>query len=166
MPVFNPSAKFEAIVHSLLDTDLYKFSMIQTYFHQFNKKHPIARFKFHNRSVKVNLAKYVDEINRQLDHLCTLRFTEDEIAYLRTIKWLKADFIDFLKRFQLTREYIKCFVNDNGELEIVAEGPITEVSWFEIYVLSIVQEVYTRSEYPNMDYTEGRKRLHDKIDYV
>ena len=158
--------EFVPIIHSLLDTDLYKFSMIQAYFHQFNKKHPIAQFKFHNRSVKVNLAKYVDEINNQLDHLCTLRFADDEIEYLRTIYWLKPDFIDFLKRFQLTREYVSCFVNDNGELEIWAEGPITEVSWFEIYVLSIVQEVYTRDVYPDMDYTEGRKRLMDKIEYA
>lgn len=166
MPVPNPNTEFEGIIKSLLDTDLYKFSMIQTYFHQFNKKHPIARFKFHNRSVKVNLAKYVDEINKQLDHLCTLRFAPDEIEYLRTIKWLKPDFIDFLKRFQLTREYIKCFVNASGELEIFAEGPITEVSWFEIYVLAIVQEVYTNDMYPDMDYTEARKRLMDKIEYA
>ena len=158
--------EFVPIIHSLLDTDLYKFSMIQAYFHQFNKKHPIARFKFHNRTSGVNLAKYVDEINKQFDHLCTLKFAADEVEYLRTIKWFKPGFIDFVKRFQLTREYISCSVNVDGELEIWAEGPITEVSWFEIYALSIVQEVYTRDVYPNMDFTEGRKRLNDKIDFA
>ena len=105
------------IIKSLLDTDLYKFSMIQTYFHQFSAKRPWVKFKFKNRTEKVNLATYVDDINLQLDLLCQLRFKKDEIEYLRTISWLKDDFIDFLKRFQLERQYISCFVNDNGELE-------------------------------------------------
>ena len=154
------------IIKSLLDTDLYKFSMIQTYFHQFSAKRPWVKFKFKNRTEKVNLATYVDDINLQLDLLCQLRFKKDEIEYLRTISWLKDDFIDFLKRFQLERQYISCFVNDNGELEIWAEGPITEVSWFGIYVLSIVQEIYTHNVYPNMDLTIARERLNAKIDYA
>lgn len=151
------------IIQSLLDTDLYKFSMIQAYFHQFSAERPWAKFKFHNRT-QVNLAPFCAEINAELDHLCTLKFSREELNYLRDIPWLKLDFLDFLKRFQLERDYVKCFVNDQGVLEIIAEGPIVEVSWFEIFVLSIVQEVYGRQVYAELDFTEGRRRLHDKIE--
>ncbi len=154
------------IVTSLLDTDLYKFTMMQAYFHRFNKQHPLAKFKFHNRTTAVSLAKYVDEINQELDLLCQLNFKSDEIEFLKSLGHFKQGFLDFLSRFQLKREYIKCFVNGKGELVVEAEGPIVEVTLFEIYVLEIVQEVYTRNEYPNMDYSEGMNRLNDKIQFA
>lgn len=156
--------KREAIIKSLLDQDLYKFSMCQCVFHQFAKQRPWVRIKFKCRNAN-NLAKYVDEINEQLDYLCTLRFTKDELNYLRTrVHWLSHDFIDFLEMLQLKREYIKCWVDANNELQIVAEGPWIQVIWFEIFVLSIVQEVWTYNEYYDIDFTYGRKALQEKID--
>lgn len=151
--------KRDYIITHLTDTDLYKFTMAQVVLHHF----PGAwvKFKFKCRS-DWNLAKYVDEINSELDHLCTLRFTEREIKYLRTVPYFKSDFVDYLAMIQLNRKQINCFVDDNGELQIIAEGPWRDVIWFEVPVLAIVQEVYTRNEYPTPDYEEGRKRLHEK----
>lgn len=149
------------IITHLTDTDLYKFSMGQVVLHHF----PAAwvKFKFKCRS-DWNLAKYVDEINMELDRLCTLRFTEREINYLRTISFFKSDFVDYLVMIKLNRHQINCFVDADGELQIIAEGPWRDVIWFEVPVLAIVQEVYTRNEYPNPDYEEGRKRLREKCE--
>ena len=151
--------KRDYIITHLTDTDLYKFTMAQVVLHHF----PGAwvKFKFKCRS-DWNLAKYVDEINAELDHLCTLRFTEREIKYLRTVPYFKSDFVDYLAMIQLNRKQINCFVDDKGELQIIAEGPWRDVIWFEVPVLAIVQEVYTRNEYPTPDYIEGRKRLLEK----
>jgi len=149
------------IIESLLDTDLYKFSMGNVVLHRFPTAH--TKFKFKCRS-EFDLSKYVDEINGELDNLCTLRFTPDELGYLNTIPYFKSDFIDYLGMIQLKRDQIKCYVDEAGELQIVAEGPWRDVIWFEVPVLAIVQEVYTRNEYPDMDFTEGRARLQEKIE--
>lgn len=151
-----------AIIKSLLDTDLYKLSMGQCVFHQFSKQRPITRFKFKCRNAN-ELPKFIDEINDELDELCKLRFTHDEIEYLRGIPFFSQDFVDFLEFIQLKREYIKVWVDDKDELNIEATGPWMQVIWFEVPVLAIVQEVYTRNTYPDMMLTEARDKLKHKI---
>lgn len=151
------------IINSLLDTDFYKFSMAQCVYHQFAKDRPITRFKFKCRNEN-NLGKYVDEINKELDLLCTLRFKVDELFYLRTIPYLSQDFVDFLEMFRLKRDYIKCWVDESGSLQIEANGPWIQVIWFEVPVLAIVQEVWTRNEYPNICLDYGYNKLDEKID--
>lgn len=160
MQVPNEIIKRDPIIRSLADTDLYKFTMAQVVLHRFPSAH--VKFKFKCRT-EWNLAKYVDEINAELDLLCTLRFTADELTYIKGIRFFAPDFVDYLSMIQLKRNQIKCFVDSNGELQIIAEGPWRDVIWFEVPVLAIVQEVYTRNEYPNMDLTEARQRLQDKI---
>ena len=155
---------FAPIITSKLNQDLYKYTMAQAVLHNF----PDAwtRIVFKCRS-DVNLAKYVDEINRQLDFLCDLRYKTDELNFLSKFKFFTRDFIEFLRIFKLNRDFIKAYVDENGELQIVAEGPWIHVIWFEIFVLSIVQEVYTRTEYAEFDLGEGSEayaRLMDKVE--
>ena len=73
---------FVPVIESLLDTDLYKFTMWQAMLH----RHPEARaeYRFINRERPEHpQAELAPEIERQLDHLCTLRFLPEELDYLR-----------------------------------------------------------------------------------
>ncbi|MFX5634080.1 nicotinate phosphoribosyltransferase, partial [Acinetobacter baumannii] len=80
---------------------------------------------------------------RELDHLCSLRFSSDELAYLAQLRYMKSDFIDFLALFRFQRTFIE--VSTEGErLCIVARGPQVHVMGFEIFVLYIVNELYFR----------------------
>lgn len=108
------------------------------------------------------MVPFMDEINEEIDHLCTLKFTDDEISFLKTIPYFSNGFIEFLRILQLNRSFIKVFV-ENEELCIETNGPWLHTTWFEIYVLSIVQEVYTRSTYPDIDYKESLSILDEKI---
>ena len=92
------------IITSLLDTDLYKFTMMQVVLHHFPGAQVEYRFKCRNPGV--DLTPYVDEIREQIEALCTLRFAEDELAYLRGLRFIKSDFVDFLGLFQLNTKYI------------------------------------------------------------
>ena len=150
------------IINSLLDTDTYKLTMAQCVFHQFSKQRPITRFKFKCRNEN-KLASFIDEINAELDYLCNLRFQEDEIEYLRSIPFFSQDFVDFLEMFKLKREYIKTWIGDDGQLNIECEGPWIQVIWFEVPVLAIVQEVYTRNSYAKLDLSSARESLEEKI---
>jgi len=149
------------VIPSLLDTDLYKFSMWQTMLH----RHPTtqARYTFVCRNPSAYpLADLLDEVNRELDHLCTLRFRADELTWLGGLRYLKADFIDFLRIFQFQRGFIRS--SAAGEhLAIEARGPQVHVMAFEIFVLAIVNELYFRRFDATTALAEGRRRLHAKV---
>ena len=149
------------IIQSLLDTDLYKFTMMQAVLHQFPGAQ--VEYKFKCRSAGVQLAPYMDEIRDEIRQLCELHFTEDELAYMRGMRFIKSDFVDFLGLFMLNQKYIHLTALPNGEIDIRVRGPWLHTIMFEIPVLAIVSEVYFRNTQPGLDLTEGRRRLQDKI---
>ena len=151
------------IIESLLDTDLYKFTMMQCVLHQFPGASVEYRFRCRNEGV--DLRPYIAEIKAEVDHLCTLRFKEDELEYLRSLRFIKDDFVEFLSLFQLKRKYIDISEKD-GQLAITIKGPWLHTILFEIPVLAIVNETYFRHIALNLDKTEGRKRLDAKIQMI
>ena len=95
------------IIQSLLDTDLYKFTMLQVVLHKFPQTHSVYHFRCRNLQDTVYpLVDILDDLNEQLDHLCKLQFKEDELLYLRSLRFLKSDFVDYLELFQLKRRFI------------------------------------------------------------
>ena len=93
------------IIDSLLDTDLYKFTMMQCVLHQFPAAQ--AEYKFKCRNPGTDLQAVIGPINEEIDHLCALHFRKDELDYLRSLRFMKSDFIDFLELFHLKRSCIQ-----------------------------------------------------------
>jgi len=149
------------IITSLLDTDLYKFTMMQVVLHQFPGAQVEYRFKCRNPGVQ--LAPYVAEIRAEIRSLCQLRFQDDELAWLRSLRFIKSDFVDFLGLFQLNEKYIQVTALPTGEIDITIIGPWLHTILFEIPVLAIVNEVYFRNTCKAPDFAEGRKRLEAKM---
>lgn len=154
------------IIESLLDTDLYKFTMMQCVLHQFPGAEVAYRFRC--RNVGVELGPYADEIRDEIHHLCSLRFKDEELEYLAGLRFIKSDFVDFLSLFHLKEKYITVKADSeapNG-IDITIEGPWLHTILFEIPVLAIVNEVYFRHQMPVVDEKEGMKRLRAKIDLI
>ncbi len=154
------------IFTSLLETDLYKFTMWQTMLHRYPQSQ--AQYTFVTRGAPCvappafPLAELVDEINAELDHLCSLAFGSDELEYLGGLRFMKSDFIDLLRIFRFQRAFIRAWA-DGDELRIVAEGPQVHVMGFEIFVVAIVNELYFRRFDNEAAIDEGRRRLAAKI---
>ncbi|MCR5072404.1 MAG: nicotinate phosphoribosyltransferase, partial [Clostridiales bacterium] len=106
-----------------------------------------------------------DEINEQIDHFCRLRFKKEELDYLRSIRFIKKDYVEFLRLWHPIREYVRTDLSDSGELTVVVDGPLFSAMQFEIYLLEIINEVYFRMAY---DYDEllasAKERLDRKIE--
>jgi nicotinate phosphoribosyltransferase len=153
------------IIHSLLDTDLYKFTMMQAVLHQFPGAQVEYRFKCRNAGAPgiEPLAPYVDQIREEIRGLCKLKFSETELSYLRAMRFIKSDFVDFLGLFSLNEKYINVRPLADGQIDITIRGPWLHTILFEIPVLSIVNEVYFRNTCPVPDLPAGRKRLEHKI---
>jgi nicotinate phosphoribosyltransferase len=149
------------IITSLLDTDLYKFTMMQVVLHQFPGAQ--VEYKFKCRNPGVPLAPFVDEIRSEIRSLCSLSFKDSELRYLRSLRFIKSDFVDFLGLFRLNEKYIQITPQDNGEIDIAIQGPWLHTILFEIPVLAIVNEVYFRNTQRVPDLMEGRHRLDTKI---
>ena len=149
------------IITSLLDTDLYKFTMMQVVLHRFPGAQVEYRFKCRNAGIQ--LEPYVQEIQQEIRTLCSLHFQESELAYLRSLRFIKSDFVDFLGLFRLNEKYIKVTPRSDGEIDIVIVGPWLHTILFEIPVLAIVNEVYFRNTQTAPDFLEGRQRLDLKI---
>ena len=152
------------IITSLLDTDLYKFTMMQVVLHQFPGAQVEYRFKCRNGGV--NLAAHVEEIREEIRSLCGLHFQESELAYLRSLRFIKSDFVDFLGLFKLNEKYIHVTALPSGDIDITIIGPWLHTILFEIPVLAIVNEVYFRNTQSVPDFVEGRKRLDAKINQL
>jgi nicotinate phosphoribosyltransferase len=152
---------FRPVIRSLEENDQYEDNMRRV----FLEKHPSAHAKleFICRCTPVfPLADLADEVNSQLDHLCSLTYSKEALDYKRSQRYLGDDYVDFIEDFQLQRKYITVSV-DGPHLRIVAEGPLVKVSGFEIPVSNIVSELYYRRFDQEVALTEGRKRLQAKI---
>lgn len=154
----------QAIIQSLLDTDLYKFTMWQALLHRHPQTQAEYTFVCRNQP-EYPLAQLLDEVNEQLDQLCALRFRPDELAYLGALRYIKSDFVDFLRIFHFQREFITASV-EGDTLRIRAAGPQVHTMFFEIFVLAIVNELYFRRFDAKKALDEGRRRLQGKIDLL
>jgi nicotinate phosphoribosyltransferase len=157
--------KLNQIITSLLETDMYKFSMGQAIYHQFSDYKTTWSFKCRNTDV-VFTPEMIDEIKEQVNAYCNLRFTEEELEYLDNIQWIKGSYVDFLRiwkprfdDFEITEdESVPC------HLRIETRGTWLNTSMYEIPTLAIVNEVFFRMNYDYSSLMESFKiRLTNKI---
>lgn len=156
-----------AIIQSLLDTDLYKFTMLQVVLHKFPQTDSVYHFRCRNLEETVYpLSDILDDLNQQLDYLCQLKFKEEELQYLRSLRFIKSDFVDYLELFQLKRRFIQASIDDQGRLDIWVEGPMVQAMMFEIFVLAIVNELYFQRIRSDEVLAEGQRRLEAKVELL
>ena len=165
--------QFEPIVKSLLDTDLYKFSMGQCYHHQFGNMKATWDFRARNVGIEKDHEPYTKEdileITAQIKSYCNLRFTEEELNCLRTkCPWIHNDHINCLRfwhPFELLDPVFEDFTISNDAesgLSISFGGVQEYVSYYEIPVLEICAEVYYRNHYDYDELLKGFKEENEK----
>ena len=152
------------LIQSLLDTDLYKFTMMQVVLHHFPGAQ--VEYQFKCRTPGIDLASHADAIRAEVSDLGKLRFSEAELTYLRGWRFMKSDFVDFLALFQFNEKYIRIEPKPDKGLDITIRGPWLHTIMYEIPVLAIVSETYFRRTQSNANLAEGRRRLQAKIGLV
>ena len=158
------TVSYAPIITSLLDNDLYKFTMLQAMLHQFPQTHGVYRFRCrNNKDAAYSLADIQKDLEQQLDSLCELRFLPDELEYLRSLRFIRSDFVDYLELFKLKRRFITVSTDDKGRLFIDIEGPMIQAMFFEVFVLAIVNELYFNALSNDSVIEEGQRRLDEKV---
>jgi nicotinate phosphoribosyltransferase len=178
----NHNWKLDPIVRSLLDTDFYKFLMLQFIWKNFPTTHVTS--EIHNRTVRVRLSDRISvaSLRDQLDHVRTLRLRRSELVWLTgntfygTKQIFHPDFLHWLEHdFRLSDyEILEPQSGDQaGQIVIRFSGLWTDVTMWEVYSLAIVSEMKTRSALSTLNeleldvlYARAKTRLWDKIELL
>lgn len=158
--------KLQPIIISLLENDMYKFSMGQAIYHQFPAYKTTWTFKCRNTDVKFT-SEMVQEIRDQIKAYCDLTFTEEELQYLDEIRWIKGSYIDFLRLWRPRYEDFSITEDGDCGLSIETRGTWLNTSMYEIPTLAIVNEVYFRMNYNYEELIQAfREKLKEKIGWL
>ncbi len=131
----------EQIIKSLLENDLYKFSMGQAIYHLYSDYKTTWSFKCRNENIRFT-AEMIEEIKRQIRLYCELRFSEDELEYLHSIRWIKGSYVDFLRLWKPRYEDFSISDDGKGTLLLETSGTWLNTSMYEVPTLAIINEVY------------------------
>jgi nicotinate phosphoribosyltransferase len=153
----------DPVIRSLLDTDLYKFTMMQAVLHHFPAAEVEYRFKC--RTPDIDFRACIDNVREEIKTLCSLRFDSVELTYLAGLDYISRDFVEFLRLFQFNSRFIDLQLQ-GCDLELSIRGPWLHCILFEVPLLAIISECYFRKRIPNPDFQCGRDRLHYKIRQV
>ena len=121
-------------------TDLYQLTMAACYFDQ--DMHAEATFSLFIRKYPAQRSYFVAAgLSEVLQYLETLRFTDEDLAYLASTGLFPAPFLDFLKGVRFTGEVQalpegSIFFEDEPILEVSA--PIIEAQLVETFIINAV----------------------------
>ena len=144
-----------AIIQSVLDTDLYKFTTSYAY----SKLYPRAygQFRFIDRGKTTYPQGFAEELKKELQEMSKLALTKDEASFLyRELPYLPPTYIDFVRGFRFDPEEVKVEQDAEGHLSIIAEGLLYRVTLWETPILALVSELYYKmlGAQPDIEYTE------------
>lgn len=148
------------MIHSLLDSDLYKFTMGQVFFKKY--KNIDAAYSFICRNKDINLSFLRQQIEEEVKRLGEIKISEAELSYLKTLGFFENDYLNYLKDFKLNPENVQ-ISTENEKLQIRVTGKMVDVSPWEIYLLSTINELYFKNTNPDLDVSLGKERLKEKI---
>ena len=158
--------KLHQIITSLLETDLYKFSMGQAIYHQYPSYKTRWTFKCRNTDVKFT-PEMVEEIKEQIHSYCALRFNEDELDYLSKIEWLHEDYIDHLRIWKPRYQDFLISTDSECGFALEAVGTWVNTSMYEIPVLAIINEVFYRMTYDYDElFVQYKRKLAEKVQWL
>ncbi|WPJ93994.1 nicotinate phosphoribosyltransferase [Coraliomargarita algicola] len=127
-------------MNTLLDNDLYKFTMMQAVWLKYPKAR--VRYQFINRRREdVFTEEAVHIIRERIMRLADCCLTEGELQFLAELPFIRFDFIEFLRGFTLSAEDVKVEFED-GHLHLWIEGTWVNTILWEVPLMAIISEVY------------------------
>ncbi len=121
-------------------TDLYELTMAQVYFEK--GMNETAIFDFYTRPVPNRSFLVNAGLEQLIYYLLNIKFTDDDIEYLRSTEKFNEDFLNFLKNFKFTGNL---YAVDEGEIifpnepVVQIEAPLIEAQIIETFLINTLQ---------------------------
>ena len=148
------------MIASILDNDLYKFSMGYAYM----KLYPDAegKFEFNDRNKLVFTDFMVERLKEEFAKLSSLSLTDDEKNWaIETMPYIPAFYWEWLRSFRFEPSKIHVYLDENRHLHIDVTDKLYKVTLYEVPILAIVSETVNKSHIVNKEYVLDR--LDEKI---
>lgn len=123
-----------------------------------------VKYKLILRGKQIDLTPYMQQIEDEIEHLCSISLHPQELDYLAKLPYFKQDYIDFLENFKLKRSFIE--VKYEPEFSVIVKGPWLQTIMFEVPLLAIITGTYYTNKYPKPNYKIGHERLLEKMHLI
>ena len=152
------------MVYSILDTDLYKFSMSNAYFQLYRDAE--GTFTFNDRNKEKYDDDFLEMLKLEFARICQLKLTTEEYSYISSIRYLSTNYTEWLKGFQFELDKINCFLDDEKHLHIEVTDKMYKVTLYEVPILATVAECRNKYLGINIDMKKVIDILDRKIDFA
>jgi nicotinate phosphoribosyltransferase len=149
--------KMDQIITSLLDNDLYTFTVGQVAFHLFPRAK--VSYQFINRNKVPFPPEFSEELREQINVLKSIRLAYNEFKWLNTIPYLRPTYIEWLASYKFDPSEV--IVQQNGgTLTINIEGYWYRTIFWEVVLMAIISELYFKmnGQYPSNDWEDRIER--------
>lgn len=129
------------VIRSLLDNDLYKFTMQKAVLAY--RPHVLVEYLFINRGKQRGFSEsFAVAFADELQSMSKLRLSEEEFDWFRaTLPWLGDDYFHFLASYRFDPSEIKFQIQD-GQLHLSVTGPWERTILWEVPLLALISELY------------------------
>ena len=131
-------------IQSILENDLYKFSM--SHYYQVHYPNAWGTFTFHDRNNTRYTEEFVAQLREEFALLATRALQPDERRWaVETIPYIPQCFWEWLCYFRFEPAKIHTWLDEEQHLHIEVSDALYKVTFYEIPILAIVSELYHRS---------------------
>lgn len=128
------------IITSILENDLYKFSM--GYYYQVIYPEAIGTFTFKDRNNTKYNKEFVELLRKEFKSLGTLFLQKNEFDWaIRNIPYIPMHYWEWLQSFRFNPNLIQVWLDKKQHLHIEVTDVMYKVTMYEIPILAIVSEL-------------------------
>ena len=144
------------IIFSLLDNDLYTFSVCYAYLQKFPRAY--GKYTFVDRNHTLYPDGFAEELRKQIDTIGLLGFSDEDVKFLEEkCPYFPNWFFTFLKGFRMNPDEVTISQDDEGHLNISIEGLLWRTVFWEMPILSTVSEMYHTMMGDDIDYNYNKE---------
>ncbi len=152
------------MIASILDTDLYKFTMSSCYFLLYRSAE--GTFRFDDRDREEYDGEFLDMLKDRLAAMEEIRLTKEEKTFLSTIRFLPTNYIEWLETFRFDTDRIKVWIDGDRHLQIEVTDLMYKATLYEVPLLATVSSCIHRWRKDRPDVEAMMSRLDGKIGFA
>lgn len=151
------------MIHSILDTDLYKFTTSYAYIKLF--PYAIGTFSFKDRDETVYNDRFMEQLHDAINQLAEVTLKEEELEYMTShCRFLPQVYWEWLYSFRFRPDKVKIVLDEDRHLNIEITDYLYKSTLYEVPLLSIVSEMRNLSLGHEADMTGTMERLAHKVE--
>lgn len=147
--------------HSILDTDLYKFTTSYAYMKMFPDAE--CTFKFTDRNRIPRTTEFLENYKKKMKELCMIHLTDEEFHWVvSAIPFIPMYYWEWLRSFRFEYDKMNIYLDEDNVLCIEVTDKNYKASLYEIPHLFTVPEVNNTGK--SIDWELTMSKLKDKVD--